>query len=143
MIRFYKKLILFAIIVLIVVSLSDILLSYKLRTSKSTILIPWNEFFYEDLHNDLIIVGSSRAIHHYNTHIIDSTLHVNSYNVGCEGGGTNRELLRYNTYCRLQGYPKYIIQNIDYYELRIVKGYQREQFFPYFFMIKSSERTSL
>ena len=113
--------------------LAESFIEKRLMQSKSRMLIGWNEIFSQELDYDLVINGNSRAWVHYNPMIFDSVLNINSYNLGIDGSSINRQVLKYNTYCKLNKNPKYIIQNIDLFTLQKTIGYEREQFFPYFF----------
>lgn len=76
---------------------------------------------------------NSRAWVQYDPHILDSILHLNTYNLGFDRSGINRQIVKYQKYCELHRQPKYLIQNIDIFTMSPTIGYQREQFFPYFF----------
>jgi hypothetical protein len=65
--------------------------------------------------------------------ILDSILDINSFNLGIDGSAINRQIIKYNKYCQLHGCPDYLIQNIDLGTMAITSGYEREQFFSYFF----------
>ena len=131
--KFIITAVIFGIGLLGLAYLDDVVISKKLQHSATRMLIGWNEIYSMDLHNDIVIMGSSRAWVQYNPVILDSVLHTNSYNLGIDGSCINRQILKYNTYCRLNSHPKFIIQNIDYNTIRLSSGYEREQFFPYFY----------
>lgn len=92
----------------------------------------WSDIYNNKLESKVLINGSSRAWTQYNPKILDSILHIDSYNLGIDGSGINRQILKYETYCRIQNNsPYYLIQNIDFNTLKITIGYEREQFFPF------------
>jgi len=65
---------------------------------------------------------------------LDSVLGYNSYNFGIDGSSINRQIIKYNAYCREhKSYPKLLIQNIDFIVLGVTSGYERWQFLPLFF----------
>lgn len=70
----------------------------------------------------------------YDTHIIDSMLGCNSYNLGIDGHTIEYQILRYETYCRYNPQPKIVILNVDFFSTlwsMADSQYEREQFFPY------------
>ena len=111
----------------------DMFLSARLRTNKNRIYANWNQIYNASLDYDLVINGNSRAWVQYDPFIIDSLLHINCYNLGIDGSPINRQIIKYQKYCNLHKAPKYLIQNIDFCTMDIRYGYEREQFFPYFF----------
>jgi hypothetical protein len=113
--------------------IGDAVISNHLRKSTHWMLVGWNDIYSGKLHPDAVINGSSRAWAQYSPHILDSILNIDSYNLGLDGSPIYRQILKYNTYRRLNAKPKLIIQNIDYSTMSVYSGYKREQFFPYFF----------
>lgn len=111
----------------------DATISRQLHKNKDRLYDSWDYIFHDTISNDLVINGSSRAWVQYNPQILDSLLHVNSYNLGIDGSCINRQIIKYNTYCRFHGHPNFLIQNIDIFSLGVTRGYEREQFFPYFY----------
>ena len=77
-----------------------------------------NNYICKTTHEDVLIFGSSRAFHHYNTQIITDSLNLSCYNCGQDGNGI---ILSYGRLLMiLQRYqPKVIIYDIstscDYY----------------------------
>ena len=134
--RFLVKLISYIGITLIIFSVADIFLSWKLRNSTILEFQAWNNIYNQVLRNDVVIMGSSRAFVQFNPRIIDSVLHVNSYNLGYNASLVNRQVERYYAYCRIQNWePQTIIYSIDYGTLSgISVNFEREQFYPYFFL---------
>lgn len=132
--KFIKNIILFLLCIIIFLIVFDRVISSLLRKSdKVERNIVWKEIFTGKLQNDMIIMGSSRAEVQYSPVILDSLLKTNSYNLGMSGRGIMSQILRYNTYRRLDGKPKLIIQNIDLMTIERDNGFCREQFFPYFY----------
>jgi len=96
-------------------------------------LVGWNDIYSGNLQYDVLIMGGSRAWTQYSPQIIDSILGVNSYNLGVDGSQIDRQILKYDTYRRMNKKPEIIIQDIGFATIGISSGYEREQFFPYFF----------
>lgn len=81
---------------------------------------------------DIVIMGNSRALTQVNPHILDSILEVDSYNLGIDGSSINRQIRKYHLFREYNKKPKLIIQNIDHISMIYYVGYEREQFYPYF-----------
>ncbi len=112
----------------------DYMISSGLRKTDIRKYAVWNDVYSGQINADLVVLGSSRAWCGYNTFILDSLLHCNSYNLGLDGHNFDMQLVRYETYCRYNSKPKMVIINTDYLStLGILSDerYEREQFFPY------------
>ena len=111
----------------------DYAISYKLQHSADRRYIGWSKIVNEQLDADLVIMGSSRAWVQYSPALLDSILQINTYNMGIDGSGLNRQIIRYEVYDHYQAKkPKYIVLNVDYFSANEWSyGYEREQFFPY------------
>ena len=130
--KFLVRVTLFLFAAFICATLLDVFLSSRLLKNKNRIFASLNQIYTDSTDYDLVINGSSRAWVQYDPIIIDSILAINSYNLGFNGSGINRQIVKYNKYCELHENPKYLIQNIDLWTMGITRGYEREQFFPYF-----------
>lgn len=131
--RFLLKVISFTFLVLCLMSILDLFISSHLRTSTARIFTGMNYVYNDSTYHDLVINGNSRAWVQYNPKVLDSILNVNSYNLGIDGSNVNRQIIKFNKYVEKHGYPKYLIQNIDLFTMEPSFGYEREQYFPYFF----------
>lgn len=131
--KFLCKIFLFTLLVIVCAFGLDYFLSYRLRQNENRMYAAWNQVYNNTTFYDLIINGSSRAWTQYNPEIIDSILDVNSFNLGIDGSAINRQIIKYNKYAELHARPKYLIQNIDLGTMDVTFGYEREQFFSYFF----------
>lgn len=120
----------------------DITVSSMLQHNTDRKYISWGDFTNEQIEADLVIMGASRAWVQYDPKVLDSTLHITTYNMGIDGSPLNRQICKYNIYTYYQKKkPDYIIINIDYFALEWRDGYEREQFFPY--MMKSYPRSEI
>jgi len=132
--KFISHTVFFVLCVIIFLIVFDYFISNQLRKRDNVVRnIVWKEIFTGKLQSDVVVMGSSRAWSQYNPIILDSILNINSYNLGIDGRGINSQILRYDTYQRLNVKPKLIIQNIDMTTIDKDNAYCREQFFPYFF----------
>jgi hypothetical protein len=84
--------------------------------------------------NDILIMGNSRGKSHFDTHVIDSLTHKQSFNLGIGGYPINAQLLKYQLYREHNRKPELIIQNTDYMTIRVMSDirnqHESEQFFP-------------
>jgi hypothetical protein len=130
--KFLQKVLVFTVIVLSFATIIDVVISKGLRKTDIRMYQAWNDIYSSNISADLIVMGSSRAWAQYNTHILDSVLHLNTYNIGMDGHPFDFQRIKYETFRRYNEKPKYIIQNIDLSALNQTEdGYEREQFFPY------------
>ena len=131
--QFFSKFGTFFLIVFVGAWIIDFALSYNLRHNENRMYASWNQIYNDTINYDLVINGPSRAWTQYSPLILDSILDVNSFNLGMDGSAINRQMIKYKKYCELHGEPKYLIQNIDLGTMSYTMGYEREQFFSYFF----------
>ena len=84
--------------------------------------------------HDVLIIGNSRAKSHYDTHVIDTLGHKNSFNIGIGGYPINVQLMKYKLYAEHNRKPELIVQNMDYMTVRVFgdirNQHESEQFFP-------------
>ena len=142
--QFFLRLSIFILIVVGGAWTIDFVISYRLRHNENRIYAAWNQIYQDSINYDLIISGGSCALVHYDTHLIDSIIATTSFNLGIDGSSINRQMLKYDKFCSIHGKPKILIQNIDLATLAFTCGYEREQFFSYFFydrdLIRSFEQ---
>lgn len=92
----------------------------------------WNDIIQGNINADVVIQGSSRAMVQISPEILDSALHLNSYNLGMNGWQFYMQYYRFMLYLRHNRKPKYIIQNIDHATLaKTPNFFDPEQFLPY------------
>ncbi len=95
----------------------------------------WYDLMHGNIDSDILIMGSSRVWVHISPMILDSVLHTSTYNIGIDGSGIRRQIHKYNMFIKYNRKPKVIIQNIDQWSFKDKEGYEKEQFFPYFWNI--------
>ncbi len=123
----------YGVIFTILASAVDYFVSYRLRHSNYRMCEAWNDIYNSSFSSEVVILGNSRARVQYNPQIFDSLLGCNSYNLGMDASPIDRQIIKYDVYCRIHKRPNYLIQNIDILTMDKSSGYEREQFFPYFF----------
>jgi hypothetical protein len=140
--KFIYMTVIFGAALIVAASVLDFAVSYSARKSNVYLLQGWNEIYYGNTSYDLLIMGSSRGWVQYSPLILDSVLGVNSYNLGLDGRPIDTQILKYNTYRRFKEKPSYIIQNIDVFSMRRRSGFNRHQFYPYFYDSILREKSS-
>ena len=116
--KFLLKVLLFFAIVVLVDVLSEFGFSYLRGHAKGGSTAN-NEYIANKSSEDIIILGSSRATHHYNPQILSDSLGLSCYNCGEEGNGV---ILAYGRYKMITSRykPKLIIYEVtpgfDYYQ---------------------------
>lgn len=86
MIRFLRKLALFAIIILAIDILAGVVFSHWLTNITSGVLGNDNYICYH-CKDDVLVFGSSRAKFHYNADLMSDSLGMSAYNCGASGQG--------------------------------------------------------
>lgn len=135
--RFLFDILLFALLVLGIAIVGDLIVSYGLRQTTIRKYAVWNDIYQgNDLDNDLVFVGSSSCMVGFNPLIVDSILGISSYNLAINGHAWYPcQSLRYDTYVHYAKQPKYVVIVIDNSTFSIDDTpLEREQFFPYFWM---------
>lgn len=113
-------------------ALNDFAYSEVIRKSNYRPIEAWEPILKGGIQADLVAQGSSRTWVQISPAILDSILCINSFNLGIDGSAINRQVQKYNIYRKRNSKPKVIIQNIDAWSLGYSIGYEKEQFFPFF-----------
>ncbi|MCQ2347160.1 MAG: hypothetical protein MJZ92_04450 [Paludibacteraceae bacterium] len=130
--KFIKESIVLTVIVFIFALLYDVYLSYSLLYDQHRVYVGWSDIYTDTTKYDLVINGNSRAWVQYSPMILDTILNINSYNLGIDGSGIDRQMVKYRKYCEHHGQPKFLIQNLEYFTMKTTNGYEQWQFYPYF-----------
>ena len=91
----------------------------------------WEDIFSSKISSDVIISGNSRAAVHINPQILDSVLHLNSYNFGMHGNPFPMQQVRLKIFEKYNKKPKLIIQNVDFIATLVRSLFNKRQFLPY------------
>lgn len=130
--KFLIHIALFALLIIGIAFLTDVLVSKGLQKTEKNHAYTFNKLMNDTINADVLIMGNSRGACSYNTKIIDKELGVNSQNISVSGQPFGISHLRYEIYKKRNCKPKLIILNIDYLELDMhSNGYEREQYYPY------------
>ena len=111
----------------------DFYITSNLHRSDARLFQSWNDLFYGNMNCDAVIMGSSRGFVQYSPAILDNVLGTDFYNLSVDGRCIDAEVAKYNTYIEYNSKPKLIIQNVDFGNLLMSNGYEREQFTPYLY----------
>ncbi|MDI9860804.1 hypothetical protein [Flectobacillus roseus] len=130
--KFWLKLALIISVPLLALSLMAYMVDSGLRKSNHTVLADWNALFNAKINADLLVLGSSRAAFHISPYILDSTLHLNSYNLGMSAWRFDMQWTRFKLYLEHNKAPKYVVHNVDLYGFAKRKNLvDYQQFLPY------------
>jgi hypothetical protein len=92
----------------------------------------WNEIYSGKIDADILIQGSSRAWRQVDPRLIDSTIGLNSFNLGMDGYQIPMQIARSKIYRQHNTKPKCIVQILDHFSLtRRSDLFNMEQFLPY------------
>lgn len=147
--KFVLKVILTFVAIVALAFVLNHIITNNLHKSSARLFQSWNDIFYGKMQCDALIMGSSRGFVQYDPAILDSAMHINSYNLSVDGRCIDAQVVKYHTYCQYNPKPTLIIQNVDFGTLELSNGYEREQFLPYFFCdtlfsaVKNSEGFSV
>ncbi|MBO4488054.1 MAG: hypothetical protein J5741_00155 [Bacteroidales bacterium] len=130
--KFLLRLSIFTLILFVLALGADLLITRQFKKLESSPFANWNDIYRGDIQSDLLIMGSSRAYVQMNPRILDSILHINSYNLGMNGRAVESQMVKYHVY-RHEGNrkPKVILYEIYQGTLYTSNGYDRIQFVPY------------
>jgi len=129
---FLKRILEFTVLMALLALLTDMGISRGLRKTERGHFYTMNALMNKKIDADIVILGNSRAAGSYHPLILDSILHVNSWNLGVSGQPFGVSWLRWELYRRKNNPPKLIIVNVDYNELAMVSnGFEKEQYYPY------------
>lgn len=94
---------------------------------------PWAEIRVGGVDADVIVMGNSRGLEHFDCAVLDSVTGLNWYNLGMGGYSINVELMKYHCYRAHNAKPMYLIMQVDWITMAmdsILHQHQSEQFFP-------------
>lgn len=115
--RFLTKVLLIFLSVLIPLIIADFVMSKNYQNRNYYPFTTMTDIVEGRLDSDLWILGSSRALRHYNPRILDSILDVSSYNLGMNAQYLVPELQCYKLAIEYNEKPKYIIMDLMWHSL--------------------------
>ncbi len=130
--RFIRKIIVYTQLIVLFFSVFTWLCIKGLRQSEFGNLKEWKEILEGRVNAEVLVHGSSRARVHFDTHLIDSILGVNSYNAGMDGAPFDIQYIRWKAYLANNRPPQVIFQQVDLDLLdRNEQVFQKYQYIPF------------
>lgn len=130
--KFLKQTAIFALILLAMATVFDVVLTTRALRLKTSPYATWNDIYHQNIDADVLIMGSSRAYVQFNPAVIDTVLHTNSYNLGMNGRAADSQMLKYKVFRHCGNKkPKLIIYEVSHGTMQKSNGYERFQFVPY------------
>tara|TARA_R110002020_G_scaffold82873_2_gene205406 strand:- start:239 stop:1165 length:927 start_codon:yes stop_codon:yes gene_type:complete len=110
----------------------DYLIQEGLKTSNYREVSKWNEVITGGIEADILIVGSSRALVHYDCELIEEITGKKCYNLGFDGTLFKHQQLMLDLYLKNNKAPETLVWNVDYHSFGNSREfYGFEQLMPY------------
>lgn len=133
--RFLKKTTFFLIFVFAMSYVLDYAICDGLLKMEDGRFMSWADCKKGNATSDVVIIGNSRALSHFEPMTIDSICHLSAFNLGTGGYAINVDLLKYRFYREHNTAPKIIVFEVGHIVMQIWEArqhFQSEQFFPLF-----------
>ena len=142
--QFLRKVSIFLLFTSVVAIIADLLVTKALQQSDKGDLASWNKIYNQQLNEDVLIYGSSRARVHFDPRIFESELGVSAYNMGIDGHNFLMQKARHDAVLRNNRQPKLIVLSVDYYTLNKRDDlFNSGQFLPYILQPEIRKTTRL
>ena len=132
--RFINKILSWCATFFIVLVILDVSLSRLIQTSRQKEYASWNDIVHGKSSADVIVMGNSRALVQFSPQVLDTVLRKETYNIGIDGSAINRQINKYHAYRHFNKKPSVILQNVDFWTIDMTTGFERHQYFPYFWI---------
>lgn len=110
----------------------DYLIQEGIKSSSYREISKWNEVVEGGIDAEILIVGSSRALVHFDPDIIESKTGMTCYNLGLDGSKYSSQELVLDLYLEHNKAPKILYWSLDYGSFQKMEGvYRYEQFVPF------------
>lgn len=128
-----SKLVSFAAFIAVGAVLLHILITSGLRSIDTSRFGVSNAIVHGAINADILILGSSRALAHYDPRIIERKTGLRSFNIGLNGSQTDMQVARLKVYLRHNKPPFALVFNLDSFSFQITHGgvYDPAQYMPY------------
>jgi hypothetical protein len=131
--KFIVKLFKVALLFYSVLWLLQLVIDRGLKRSDDDTFYNWNKIHKGEINADIIFLGSSRTLKHYNPKIFDQKLNVNSYNFGSNGSAFDTQEIKLKGYLKHNKKPTVLVLNVDIESLKKSPELpNKEQYLPYF-----------
>ncbi|MFC3880911.1 hypothetical protein ACFOSV_12015 [Algoriphagus namhaensis] len=124
--KFLLKFVLTFSFLVIALFLMDFLIVEGLKTSNYREITKWNDVVSGKVETDVLIVGSSRALVHFDCELFEKIVGTSCYNLGFNGTNLTQQIKMLQLFLRKNNSPKKIIWSLDYHMFE-----NREQFFGF------------
>ena len=131
--KFLIKISIFAVVLYGLAWGLDYAISKGLYQTDDYRFISWREIGVGNINADILVMGNSRALSHFEPWTIDSITGMSCYNIGLGGYSITVDDLKYQYYSAHNRKPRLIILQIDAATLRYDEAphnHQSEQFLP-------------
>ena len=132
--KFFLKILVFIIPIVLLAYAVDVYLSNQLKKSNTFAFkeyTTWNDVIDGKLNSEVFIYGSSRAWVQFDPFIIEDTLGLSTYNLGIDGHTFNMQYLRHKLALKYNKKPKLIIHSVDANTLQNGNFFNSQQVLPY------------
>jgi len=110
----------------------DFFIEKGIKTSSYREISKWNEVIEGGIDADILIVGSSRALVHFDPRIIEEKTGMTCYNLGLDGSKYSSQEKVLDLYLAHNKKPKILIWSLDLGSFQPIEGiYRYEQFLPF------------
>ena len=128
-----RRLAIFIAIVSLGAVLLHVLITSGLRRIDTSSFGVSNAIVDGAINADILILGSSRALAHYDPRIIEQVTGRRSFNIGLNGSQTDMQLARLKSYLRHNKPPSTLLFNLDTFSFQTTHGgvFDPAQYMPY------------
>ena len=129
----FAKIVSFFCLVMALAWLTDRLINEGLRKIQVSGFGVWNNIVEGKINAEIVVLGSSRALTHYDPRIIQERTGRTAYNIGLNGSQTDMQVARFKTYLQHNKKPTLLIFNLDLFSFQVTHGgaYDPGQYLPY------------
>ncbi len=128
---FLIRLMAFALMAFLCLSVADYLYSLVVRKQTDTNMEIWKDVMEGNATADILVLGDSRVNTDCYPPILDSITGLSSYDIGVVGQHFSAQKLRYYMYRKNNNKPKLIVQFVDSWLFLPLSYYDKLQFFPW------------
>lgn len=129
---FLVKLSFFILVLISFLFIVDSMIAYGLKTSNYREVSKWNEVVEGGINAEILIIGSSRALVHFDCSQIEKKTGFKCYNLGFDGTNYPLQMLMLDLYLSKNIKPKFLIWSLDLHTFKNMdEFYGFEQLIPY------------
>jgi len=110
---FLRKIFFYFSFILIVLFIGDFVITSGLRKTGYNDFEKLAGIFDGSINADLLVMGGSDAKQHFSPLVLDSVLHLNSYNLGLAGHNFMMQYALFQHYLEHNEYPKVVVQTLN------------------------------